>query len=356
VNLLLTGSTGFVGRNLLLRVLQDPTWSEIILPVRSKEKFLSQLAEEGIKRLPENVHLCSVKNNIWDLEEAPEPDLVIHCAGLTFSREKKNYFETHVDGTLQLFAQLPKRTRFLVLSSLSAAGPTPSVHPVRQHEHQSSPVSWYGESKLAMEQKLRDHYAERLLIIRPPIILGPRDTATIPLFQMASSPFRMKPGVKPKEYSWISVDDLCEALLLAASVDWKKFSPFPYFVTNPQSITDLELIQTTADVLKKRGLTLRLPHFLLQLVSLIVDRIPALHQPLQSLGPDRIKEILPQRWVADGTLFQIHFEWKPEKTLRETLEETNEWLTHCKKAIHHKNHKAATPHTKNTKDFFIKKI
>jgi len=326
LNLLLTGSTGFVGRNLLLRVLQENHFSKIILPVRSETKLRQQLGEEDIKELPEHLHLCSVKNNVWDLERAPEPDLVIHCAGLTFSREKKHYFETHVEGTLQLFAQLSKSTRFLVLSSLSAAGPTPPSYDKRRHDHESSPVSWYGASKLAMEQALREKYASRLLIVRPPIILGPRDTATVPLFQMAHSPLRMKPGLQPKEYSWIAVEDLCEALLIAAMSDWEKISPSPYFVTNSQSITDLELIQTTAQVLKKRGITLPLPHFLLQTLSLIADRIPALHQPLQSLGPDRIKEILPQRWTADGSQFQRDFEWKPEKTLRETLEETAKWL------------------------------
>lgn len=325
-SLLFTGSTGFVGRNLLLRVLKDQAWSKIILPVRSKKKLLSQLAEEGMTKLPKNVYLCSVKNNIWNLKGAPKPDIVIHCAGLTFSREKKNYFETHVEGTLQLFSQLPKNTRFLVLSSLSAAGPTPVGEEIRYYHDKATPVSWYGESKLAMEQKLREQYAERLLIIRPPIILGPRDTATVPLFKMARSLIRVKPGLKTKTYSWISVDDLCEALLTAATVDWKKLAPHPYFITHHQSITDLELIQTVATILKKQGLTLRLPHFLLQFISLIVDRIPALYQPLQSLGRDRIKEILPQRWIIDGTLFQTHFKWQPKKTLQETLEETAVWF------------------------------
>lgn len=326
MNLLLTGSTGFVGRNLLLRLLQKKSFSTLILPVRSKEKLLSQLADEGMERLPEDTHLCSVKNNVWNLEGAPMPDLVIHCAGLTFSRERKRYFETHVEGTLQLFEQLPKTTRFLVLSSLSAAGPTPHGEAVRHHHHKEDPVSWYGKSKLAMEQALRERYATRLLIVRPPIILGPRDTATVPLFQMARSPLRIKPGIKPKEYSWISVDDLCEGLVIAANGNWKKLSPFPYFITSPDFITDVELIETTATILKKKGITLPLPHFLLQSISLIADLIPALHQPLQSLGPDRIKEILPQRWVADGTLFQTHFEWQAEKTLHETLVATAQGL------------------------------
>ncbi len=326
MKLLLTGSTGFVGRNLLLRLLQESFFSDILLPVRSKEKLLSQLAKEGIEKLPNRVRLCTVKNNIWNLAGSPAPDLVIHCAGLTFSRQRADYFKTHVEGTLQLFEQLPNETRLIVLSSLSAAGPTPPSYAARNYDHVDKPVSWYGESKLAMEQKLYHRYADRLLIIRPPIILGPRDAATIPLFQMARSPLRIKPGLKPKEYSWIEVGDLCDALLIAATRDWKEPSAQPYFIAHSQIITDLELIQTAAEVLQKRGVTLPVPHFLLQSISLVADRIPALQQPFQSLGRDRIKEILPQRWVTDGTRFQHHFGWQAQKTLREALEETARWL------------------------------
>ena len=48
MKLLITGSTGFVGRNLLLHALRDPYWSEIILPVRNREKLHQQLQAEGI--------------------------------------------------------------------------------------------------------------------------------------------------------------------------------------------------------------------------------------------------------------------------------------------------------------------
>jgi nucleoside-diphosphate-sugar epimerase len=324
MNLLITGSTGFVGRNLLLHTLQDSTFSTIILPVRNKNKLLKQLEEEGIKRLPEQIHLCSVQHHIWNLEKSPQPDLAIHCAGLTFSREKESYFQTHLEGTLQLLNILPKTTRLIVLSSLSAAGPTPYGCTERQDHHEATPVSWYGESKLKMEEELLKRCSQRLLLLRPPMVLGPRDTATIPLFNMVHGGLRIKPGLQPKHYSWIDVDDLCRAILTTSQSNWP--TSLPYFLTSDQTITDLELLATTAAVLKTRGMTLRLPQAVIQWISFIADQIPALHQPLQSLGRDRVKEILPQRWVADGSKFRRDFEWKPKSTLRETLERTALWM------------------------------
>ncbi len=326
MNLLITGATGFVGRNLLLQVLQDPAWSQIILLVRSETKLKEQLRNEGIESLPQHLHLCSVDEHGCSLEKVPSPDMAIHCAGLTFSRYRADYFKTNVDGSLLLLKALPKNCPLLVLSSQSAAGPTPALLQARTREHLEKPYSWYGESKLAMEKKLFQQASDRLLILRPPMILGPRDSATIPLFQMARSFLRMKPGFQSKHYSWIAVDDLCRAILTAAKSDWKKLPHHHYFVASNETITDLSLIQTTADILRTSGITLRLPHTLIQLISLVADKIPVLHKPLQSLGRDRVKELLPNRWVADGSDFQRDFEWKPQKTLRETLEETAQWL------------------------------
>ncbi|HLB34679.1 MAG TPA: NAD(P)-dependent oxidoreductase [Chthoniobacterales bacterium] len=326
MKLLITGSTGFVGRNLLLQALRDPTWSEIILPVRNKAKLLEQLKNEGIELERERLHLYSVENNTWSLSTTSSPDVVIHCAGLTYSRERSHYFETHVQGTLNLLKNLPTTSRLLVLSSLSAAGPTPTQAQTRYRHHTDEPISWYGESKLAMEKALEVFPRDRLLILRPPIILGPRDTATTPLFQMARGLIRMKPGLKPKEYSWIDVDDLCQALLIAAKSDWHMRSDHTYFLASDQTIFDRELLKTTAEVINARGITVPLPHLLIKMISALVEQIPSLHQPLQSLGRDRVKEILPQRWVLDGSVFQHDFHWKPQTTLRESLERTAKWL------------------------------
>ncbi len=228
---------------------------------------------------------------------------------------------------MALLKALPETCQLLVLSSQSALGPTPEVVSARTRDHEQKPCSWYGESKLAMEKKLTKRCsASRLLILRPPMILGPRDTATVPLFQMARGFLRMKPGLQTKYYSWIAVDDLCRALLIAAKHDWKKLPHNNYFVTSNETITDLSLIEMTANVLKAHGMTLRVPHTIIQLISAIADKIPALHKPLQSLGRDRVKEIMASRWVADGSEFERDFDWKPECSLEHVLQQTAAWL------------------------------
>jgi len=157
------------------------------------------------------------------------------------------------------------------------------------------------------------------------MILGPRDRATLPLFQMAAGPLRIKPGLRTKSYSWIAVSDLVRSMLRALqSPDWPTLAgPLP--ACAPEPITDLELIETAAAVMNRRGLTLALPHPLVRAFSALVDAVPPLREAAPSLTRDRAQEIFPDRWVLDGEEFRARFADGPFAMLRDTLAETHAW-------------------------------
>jgi nucleoside-diphosphate-sugar epimerase len=324
MELLLTGSTGFVGRNLLLRLARDSRWTRIILPVRDPEKLRSQLAGEGIAD-PRMVP-CRVSDDLWQLPPDAAPDLAIHAAGLLFGRRREDYFGTNVEGSLRLAAQLPRTCRMILLSSLAAGGPTPPGASHRTMDHEDRPVSWYGASKLTLEMELRNRLGRRLLILRPPMVLGPRDAATVPLFRMARGPVRIKPGFAPKHYSWIEVGALCDAILKAASDPEKGEQHGPLYLGGEGTITDAELISTAAEVIGSKGVILAVPQAAIRIASLAVDAVPSWRAAAPSLGIDRVREILPDRWVCDATPFREAFGWTQRATLRETLAETAGWL------------------------------
>lgn len=325
MELLLTGSTGFVGRNLLIKLHQDSRWERIILPVRDPDKLRDQLKGEGI--FDARFQPCRVTGDFWQLPGGIKPDLVIHAAGLLFGRRREEYFETNVEGTLRLMAQMPRTARIIVLSSQAAGGPTPAGTSARTTDDADTPVSLYGASKLTMERELRNRLGRRLLILRPPMVLGPRDAATLPLFQMASGTVRVKPGFAPKSYSWINVDDLCNAIMaavLVAPAEWEKHGPF--YLASSVTITDYELIAVAARVLDARGMTFAVPQALIQIASLVIDSVPAWRAAVPSLGRDRVREILPDRWVCDGSPFTERFGWKPQGFLESTLSSAAGWL------------------------------
>jgi len=318
MRLFLTGATGFVGLNLLLEALRSGRYREIVACVRDPEKLARQLAFEGFSTLPPALRVTQ-----WNEPPPVEVDHAVHCAGVLFARHRDDYFRVNVEETLALLTRLPPETRLIALSSQSAGGPTPAGKRVRIAADPDTPLTWYGESKLAMERRL---IAERpgSFVWRPPMILGPRDRATLPLFQMSAGPLRIKPGLRAKSFSWIAVGDLTGAILQALHAPQWSFTS-PLTVGAPDEITDEQLIQTAAVLMARPGLTVPLPHGLMRGVAAFVDAVPSLRAAAPSLTRDRVREIFADRWVIDGSAFREAYASGSFFSLVETLRATRDW-------------------------------
>ena len=79
-------------------------------------------------------------------------------------------------------------------------------------------------------------------------------------------------------------------------------------------------------MINAKGVTLPVPQIAIQIASLAIDAVPAWRVAAPSLGRDRVREILPSRWVSDGQPFTEQFGWRPSGNLRKTLAETAQWL------------------------------
>lgn len=328
--LLLTGATGFVGRNLLLRALKDGRYRRILVPVRSREKLKAQFSGDGFDEIPSSVVPIVTAAPEWAMDFATlgTPDHVVHSAGVIFARERSEYFRTHVDGTLSLLRQLPGDPKVLILSSMAAAGPCPGDRSERNEEDVEAPVTWYGESKLEMERRVDAEFAAmRTLFLRPPLVLGARDQATLPLFKMVRGPVRFKPGLKRKYYSFIAVNDLVGAIFAAleSDVDWRALPYRQFFVAAERPVTDGDLIESSSRVSGRQGVMLSVPQPLLRGVAQLVDRVPALRKRIPSLTRDRVREIWPDRWVVSPLAFEKLFRWKAVEDLTTVLGAARDW-------------------------------
>ena len=309
--LFLSGATGFVGRNLCLAAAQSGI--PIFAPVRDLEKLRRQIATD---RLPEGL--------ITPLPPDPSgwPDfsvnLAVLSAGVLFARNRKEYFDTNVSWMRRILAALPRDCKTVVLSSQSAGGPTPDSLSARNEAMPDSPITWYGDSKLAAEKMIATDFPARpITILRPPMILGARDSATLPLFQMARGFIRTKPGLATKHFSFLGVADVVGAIFAAARVS----EAGPFYIASDRVISDIDLIETAARVSGGRGVTLRIPQPLVRLLSAVVDRVPAMRRATPSLTRDRAKEIWASRWVVDPTRFKKCSGWSAEVTLESALGE-----------------------------------
>jgi nucleoside-diphosphate-sugar epimerase len=310
MSLLLTGATGFLGRNILLNALREGR--EVFAPVRNPDKLGEQLRFE--KQDAQGVRVLSAVPGQWP---QISPKYAILGGGVLFERTRSDYFCTNVDWTLATLRALPKQCRTVVISSQSAGGPTPPGKASRTEDDRDAPITWYGESKLAMEVSIRREFPNRpITILRPAMILGPRDSATLSLFRMARGRVRIKPGLHSKTYSFIAVDDLVAAIFLALE---KEALAKSLYVASVGRITDWQLIASAAMACNAKGMTLPVPQVLVGILARAVDASPTLRAKAPSLTYDRVREIWPNRWVVDGSKFERFTGWKAKTDSHEAL-------------------------------------
>lgn len=337
--LVLTGSTGFVGRNLLLQWVKSGTYEKIILPVRSAEKLRAQFLGDGFDAVPEMIQAVEGGAHSWNVKSvlASRPAKtayhLVHCASTMFGRSRHEYFSVNVDGTRRLMEDTADAAATVVLSSLAAAGPCVGDQLAKKECDPYAPVTLYGESKQAMEEFLFKEFSKRaLLVIRPPMVLGARDSASLALFRMARMPVRFKPGGNERYYSFIAVDDLVSAIrkALERTDVWSSLPRGPFYVSSEHTITGTELIETAGKTMGKGGMTLRVPIPLLKVASNVVDAVPLFRELVPTLTKDRAKDIWPDRWVVSAAAFGQAFNWRAESSLESSLEDALQWYRRTK--------------------------
>ena len=328
MKLLLTGSTGFVGRNLLIELLKRKTYQTLYLPVRSESKLKEQLNQEGISQLPREVNILNMEAPYWDFSEIKEVDHVVHSAGVLSGNSLEDYSKTNTEGTLRLMRTLKGPSKVVVLSSQAASGPCQENQNCKTEADPDSPVTWYGASKLEMENQVEKQFSGAgYVFLRPPMILGPRDSATLPLFKMAGGAVQFKPGFQTKSYSFVAVQDLVCAILrvLENPADLRTLHQRKFFVASDKVITDIELIKTAVEVMNRPARLLKIPQPVIWGISQVVGNIPALSKAVPNLSKDRAREIWPDKWVVSARSFEETFDWKATMNLKSSLTETFEW-------------------------------
>lgn len=316
MKVLVTGSTGFVGSHLCEELVNQG--HEVYALVRSTTK--AQKLNLPGNYINGDLDKESIKKWIKDLPR--DLDCVIHTAGIVSAKHSMTFALTNQIATEELISKLSEhyqQLHFILISSQAAAGPAIAQTSIDE-SHECRPVSAYGHSKLAAETAVKELSPATwsTTIIRPPMVIGPRDTAVLDVFKMVKSKLVTGPGFnfKKKRYSVVNVFDLVSAIILCANQDSAKHET--YFVTSVDEVTFEELINQISNALGiEKVFFLGVPIWALRVAAGVLYTLP-IHLPLTG---DKVNELAQNNWLCSNTKIKA-LGFTPAHDLKSTIEMT----------------------------------
>lgn len=269
-NLLLTGASGFVGKN-----LRDAF-------TRAGHEVFG-LSRCAVAEFPKE------KIFPWDALDngaIPSVDAVIHLAGKAHDLKKKAgaeiYFSVNTELTKKVFRWFEKSsaTQFYFFSSVKAAADFVQSD-VLTENCVPAPVGPYGESKIEAEKFLQESFdfsdsagEKRVYILRPCMIHGRGNKGNLNLlFNIVRAGIPLPLGAFENKRSFLSIANL--EFILQKMLEKKPPSGI-YNLADDDPLSTNELVQILASALDKKARIFRVPA---SLVRAAASAGTALHLP-----------------------------------------------------------------------------
>jgi len=282
LNLLITGSTGFVGQALVKRLGDQPVRLATRADSASWDKVLVGVATV--------VHLAARVHVIHDTEADP---LIA-------------FRVVNVEGTLNLARQAAAAgvKRFVFISSVKVNGE--STQPGRAFTETDSPdpQDAYGQSKHEAEQGLRQLAAStgmEVVIIRPPLVYGPGVKANFAaLMRAVQRGWPLPLGAVHNQRSLVALDNLVD--FIVTCITHPQAANQIFLVSDGQDLSTTELVRGMARASGVPARLLPLPVWALQACGRLLRKGDALQRLCGNLQVDISKARTLLGWVPPVSL------------------------------------------------------
>jgi nucleoside-diphosphate-sugar epimerase len=304
--ILVTGGTGFVGRNLVehlrargeaVRCLVRPTSNVRGLPAGVETALSIEPALDGV-------------------------DAVINLAGVTKVLSAAEYDAANRGATELLVRALRGRSiRLVHVSSLAAIGPSLDGRPVNE-DTVPHPVSTYGRSKLEGERIVRE-LAPDAVIVRPPVVYGPRDTDVLQILKAAARGWIVEFAGGERSFSAIYVEDLAAGLWTAARAPGA--AGRAYFLAHDKPATWRELGAGAARIMGRTARTIRLPAAAANLVGFFSEMWSHISRNPAIISREKVAEAGYRFWTCDSARARAELGFEAPTPLASGLAKTLAW-------------------------------
>jgi nucleoside-diphosphate-sugar epimerase len=350
---LVTGASGFIGSHLAERLRKDGHEVRAMLRETSSRANLEQALVQGV-----TLATASLSDPDEIKEVIDGVDVIYHCAGMTAAFDSKPLEEVNAQGTARIFQAIERCTapprRVVLVSSLEAAGQCdPNI--ARREYHAVCPHTRYGISKLHGEQAAYEA-AQRgiaeVVIVRPPIVYGPRDKDVFQMFQAARHGLIGQPGLRAAPVSIVHVADLVRGIALAGA----EGIPLPvepdshvlaggglattmisheqahaegqgiYYFGDGGVHTTTSFCEEMVRAFGRRPITLKIPAAGMWVVGAATEAVGRLRGKVPALNLDKVKTSLGTGWFFDHSKAAMELGYAPEFDVAHGVETTITWL------------------------------
>lgn len=331
--ILISGATGFLGRHVLETTNRLYPHAEILVLVRRPEEWNRQ---GWVHELQPVEVVCGGVLDVasWQNDERLQGlTTIIHLAAVVrHSRsETDEVYQTNVEGTMNMVRIADQyRCRMIFVSTSGTVGCFDSI---LESASENDPYcedmvsTWpYYHSKIIAEKKARtfaEQHAVDLVIVRPPVLLGPGDhrfraTGHVIRLLRGKLPFLLKGGIH-----FIDIRDAAQAIVRCIALTHAK--PVYHLVGKACSVTYFfKMLERVSGVARPK---LVLPARLALLLSYITRRIDALKSNHKStILPDPVvMEMAAKYWGLRSSHAELDLNYKSRDPY-ETLADTVSWL------------------------------
>lgn len=274
MKIIITGATGFVGKNLT--------------------QYLSNKSDEVIA--------LSLRNNNYKLDD--KADAIVHLAGKSHdtknTSEESDYYRINTDLTKALFDKFLESDiqDFIFFSSVKAAAD--SVEGTLTEDSKANPQTAYGKSKLKAETYLLSKQLpsnKRLIIIRPCMIHGEGNKGNLNLlYQVVKYSVPWILAAYENRRSFISIDNL--NYVVYEILNHPKIPSGIYNIADDKPMSTNALISLIAESINKKPRLLKIPKFAINQMAKIGDKA---HLPLNT---ERLQKLTESYVVSNQKIKQ----------------------------------------------------
>ena len=321
-NILVTGATGFIGRSVIDRLVNDKY--RITALVRDKNKARSLWGEKVTL-------ICGDVTDTHLIETIPDDfSHIVHAAAAVSYRmpKKDEFYRVNVEGTKHILAVAAKQkclTKFVYVSSVGVYGPIAS--PPADETTPHNPVNDYEISKDRAEQSVINQSKNfPTVIIQPTLVYGPGDTASgmHGFFQAVLKGLFINIWGNKTQLHPCFIGNLIDALMLSLHTPVKSQT---FIISDPKPYELPELVDLVKKTAGKILFTPSIPLACMQMLGHMGNAVRSLGLP-SPISSDTVKFMIEHR-AYDISKAQSLLNFSPCST-EHGIKQTLAYLRHAK--------------------------